>query len=259
MRLAVINDDMPFLVDSISGAAAAYDIAIHRILHPVIAVERDEAGALASIGTGRRESMVYIEMDRADARERRALVAELERTLEQVRDAVEDWPALMASLAADAARIGTEGAALLRWFHDGAMTLLAHETWRTDGGVSNQLGLARYFPRRADPRRHLARGRGGMVPRRRGRAAAAQVELHLDRPPPRAARHHRAAGDPRRRSRPASRSTRACGPAPRCPRRPRKSRCFAHASPRSRASSASIPRDIPARRCRTRSPRCRTT
>jgi glutamate dehydrogenase len=41
MRLAVVNDDMPFLVDSISGAIAAHDIAIFRIIHPVIAVERD--------------------------------------------------------------------------------------------------------------------------------------------------------------------------------------------------------------------------
>ncbi|MDT8759436.1 NAD-glutamate dehydrogenase [Sphingomonas psychrotolerans] len=148
MRLAVVNDDMPFLVDSISSAIAAHDIAIFRIIHPVIAVERDGEGKLISIGAeasaARRESMIYIEMERSDARTRRGLVAEIERTLEQVRSAVEDWRALQAAITADAADLADEGAALLRWFHDGAMTLLAHEKWRSDGSVSDQLGLARY-------------------------------------------------------------------------------------------------------------------
>src|ERR1700754_330879 len=126
MRLVVINDDMPFLVDSISSAIAAHDISILRVIHPVIPVERDSDGKLVSIGPdaggARRESMVYIELERADAKGRRALIAELERRLEQVRDAVDDWRALQTAMAADAAAVHSrEGAKLLRWFHDGAM------------------------------------------------------------------------------------------------------------------------------------------
>ncbi|MBO9621277.1 MAG: NAD-glutamate dehydrogenase [Sphingomonas sp.] len=144
MRLAVVNDDMPFLVDSISGAIAARDLAIHRIIHPVIPTTRDGEGKLVSIGDGNRESMIYIEMERADARSRRALVAELEQTLDQVRGAVDDWRALQGAMAADAGSIASsEGAALLRWFCEGAMTLLAHEKWRPDGTTTDQIGLAR--------------------------------------------------------------------------------------------------------------------
>ncbi|MDV3459240.1 NAD-glutamate dehydrogenase [Sphingomonas sp. HF-S4] len=163
MRLAVVNDDMPFLVDSIASAIATHDIAIFRIIHPVIAVERDGAGKLVSIGpdaaAARRESMIYIEMERSDARTRRALVAEIENTLAQVRSAVEDWRALQAAIVADAANLPEEGAALLRWFHDGAMTLLAHEKWRADGTTSDQLGLARFkldTPILAEPSRKAA-------------------------------------------------------------------------------------------------------
>jgi glutamate dehydrogenase len=145
MRLAVVNDDMPFLVDSISAAIAAHDLAIFRIIHPVIPVERDGEGRLVSIGSGAAESMIYIEMDRGDARKRRALVADLERTLDQVRDAVGDWRALQAAMSADAGTLpSAEGAALLRWFCEGAMTLLGHEKWSPDGQVSDQLGLTRY-------------------------------------------------------------------------------------------------------------------
>ncbi|NWO67934.1 NAD-glutamate dehydrogenase, partial [Escherichia coli] len=87
-------------------------------------------GKLESIVAGKRESMIYIEMERADARTRRSLVAELERTLAQVRDAVNDWRALQSAVGSDAATVGSrEGAKLLRWFQEGAMTLLGHETW----------------------------------------------------------------------------------------------------------------------------------
>ncbi len=149
MRLAVVNDDMPFLVDSIGGTIVAHDVAIDRILHPVVAVTRDAAGTLTGLaGEGRRESMIYIEMERADARVRHALVAEIERNLEHVRAAVADWRAMQAAMQADAARLTAdaataEDAALLSWFVSGNLTQLAHERWSRDGTVSEQLGLSR--------------------------------------------------------------------------------------------------------------------
>ncbi len=164
MRLAVVNDDMPFLVDSIAGAIASFDLGIHRIIHPVMPVSRDAAGRIAAIGESaagaRRESVIYIEVERADARTRRALASEIERTLEHVRDVVDDWRALQQAMGADAVRIhDREGEALLRWFADDAMTLLGHEMWALDGEVTEHLGLSRYsheVPLLADVSRQLA-------------------------------------------------------------------------------------------------------
>ena len=145
MRLAVINDDMPFLVDSIAGTIGAHDIAIDRIIHPVVPVARDSEGKLTDIGNGGDpESLIYIEMDRADAKPRRELMAELERVLSQVRHAVTDWHALEGAMRADADRLDDEeGAALLRWFLDRNFTLLGHERWFENGRSEGQLGLAR--------------------------------------------------------------------------------------------------------------------
>ncbi|MBR0552553.1 NAD-glutamate dehydrogenase [Stakelama marina] len=161
MRLAVINDDMPFLVDSIAATIGAAGIAIDRIIHPVLSVTRDDDGKLQTIGEGGApESMIYIEMERADARPRRELIAEIERNLRHVRHAVEDWPALQVAMREDADHMNDdEGAALLRWFLDRNFTLLAHEVWRTDGSTVNRLGLAREsldVPLLADISRKLA-------------------------------------------------------------------------------------------------------
>ncbi|MHA6723816.1 NAD-glutamate dehydrogenase [Sphingomonas sp. RS2018] len=148
MRLAVVNDDMPFLVDSIASTIAAHDVPIDRVIHPVVPVRRDADGTLEAFGEGPLESLVYIEMHRADAKVRNAITAELARNLAHVRSAVGDWPALQAAMRTDVSRLMTagnvEGGALLQWFNDRAMTLLGHDTWYEDGRSENTLGIARH-------------------------------------------------------------------------------------------------------------------
>ena len=147
MRLAIVNDDMPFLVDSIAAMVGADGIAIDRVIHPVLPVTRDADGNLQGIGAGgRSESFIYLEMERADARDRRGLVDDLRAVLADVRAAVADWSGLQDALAADATSLGEkngEGAALLLWFLGGKLTLLGHEKWYEDGRDAPALGVAR--------------------------------------------------------------------------------------------------------------------
>ena len=147
MRIAIVNDDMPFLVDSVANAIAARHLTIHRLLHPVVCVERDAKGKLISANrscdeTQWRESMMYIELDRADARGRQELVSELRAVLTDVRVAVRDWRALQARMRADAKLIeDDEAGALLEWFADGALTLLGYQVETPDDDPSNTLGI----------------------------------------------------------------------------------------------------------------------
>ena len=149
LRIAVINDDMPFLVDSIASTITAHGLAIDRMVHPVVAVRRDGAGNLIDFPEGeaageRRESIVYLETVRADARQRRALVGALEATLGDVRAAVTDWPAMQAAMREDAANLADpEGAALLRWLADGMLTQLGCVIRHRNGAQENPLGIAR--------------------------------------------------------------------------------------------------------------------
>ena len=147
MRLAIINDDMPFLVDSVANAIAGRHLTIHRLLHPVVCVDRDDSGVLRALeqlcdNNDRRESMMYIELDRADARSRRELVEDLHAVLADVRASVRDWRAMQEQMRADATKIeDPEGAALLNWFADGALTLLGYQVERPGEDPSNELGI----------------------------------------------------------------------------------------------------------------------
>jgi glutamate dehydrogenase len=154
LRIAVVNDDMPFLVDSITSAITAQGLTIDRLVHPVTAVRRDGEGRLTEFPAGdasgeRRESIVYLETERADARQRRALVAVLDETLADVRAAVADWPLMQAAMRADADGLADpEGAALLRWLADGMLTQLGSVTRHRDGSEEKPLGICRASERR---------------------------------------------------------------------------------------------------------------
>src|SRR5262249_44559159 len=126
---------------------AARQLTIHRLLHPVVCVSRDDDGMLHDVellcaDKNRRESMMYLELERADARGRQELAADLRRVLTDVRLAVRDWRALQDQMRRDAAEIADEeGRALLEWFADGAMTLLGYHVERPYEAPSHSLGI----------------------------------------------------------------------------------------------------------------------
>lgn len=149
LRLAIINDDMPFLVDSVCATIAGYGLDIERLIHPVVGVKRNDKGKLTAIHNDpssdeKRESVIYIELERTDAKVRRALEKSLRSNLKDVAAAVSDWEKLQVLLADDANRLPEgEGTALLHWFLDRNFTLLAHETVDEQGGRTDRLGVAR--------------------------------------------------------------------------------------------------------------------
>ena len=149
MRLGIANDDMPFLVDSVAGAIEAAGLQIDYVIHPILALRRDDAGLLiatgASAGAGAaRESLIYIEMERADAKARHKLLEDIQSVLADVRAAVADWAPMQAAMRADAERLGDgEGADLLHWLLDRNFTQLGHEHILTGASEASALGICR--------------------------------------------------------------------------------------------------------------------
>ena len=101
--LEIINDDMPFLLDSVMSELSERNLNIRLVAHPVFAVERDGTGALtawtpADRGTrGARESYIHIHVERIDDEARREdIVHSIELALAHVRVAVQDWQPMKA-------------------------------------------------------------------------------------------------------------------------------------------------------------------
>jgi glutamate dehydrogenase len=88
------------LVDSISIVFSQMNIAVHLIVHPVLAVKRDASGTVRAVSTdatdARLESWQMFEIDRpGDAAQARELEHRVRASLEDVRRAVRDFPAML--------------------------------------------------------------------------------------------------------------------------------------------------------------------
>ncbi|UOQ57441.1 NAD-glutamate dehydrogenase [Leucobacter allii] len=93
----ICTDDAPFLVDSVAMAVARQGLTVHLLMHPVVSVRRDEAGALLELDAhgGALESWIHLEVDRVPTEDgQRELEERLRGVLGDVHAAVRDWQAM---------------------------------------------------------------------------------------------------------------------------------------------------------------------
>ena len=162
---------MPFLVDSVTMELNEQNREVHMVVHPQILVRRDMTGKLEEILAGDdqqadradadlshdvfRESWMHIEIGReSSAEQREEIERALAKVLQDVREAVEDWPK-MHQQALDIiddleehppplpAEEIAEGQALLRWLADTHFTFLGYREYQLEdvGDGSDDVAL----------------------------------------------------------------------------------------------------------------------
>jgi glutamate dehydrogenase len=154
--LDIVNDDMPFLVDSVLGELNERGLDIRLLVHPVFTVERDAAGNLVAFkGTrkaeGTRESFIHIHIAGVmEAAQRAEIVRAVAEVLADVRVCVEDWRPMLARageiiaelranpppLAADEI---AEAVQFLEWIAGDNFTLLGARDYRFTQGAEEPL------------------------------------------------------------------------------------------------------------------------
>ena len=141
--IQIVNDDMPFLVDSVTMAINRSNRTAHWVVHPLMRVTRDAQGKVLTVGSAAAddadpaspvESLILVECDRIVATaEQQALCAELTRVLGDVRSAVQDWRPMLAHMRETAVAIAAatmpdthrqEGLDFLAWLEDRHFTFL---------------------------------------------------------------------------------------------------------------------------------------
>lgn len=142
----IVNDDMPFLVDSVSAELNRRGLTVHLVVHPVIKVSRDADGRLTAIWQNGEapadaiaESVMHIEVDQiTGADELDAIRASIAAVLADVRAAVADFHAMRARLTDTiagqygpvAAEEREEGLAFLRWMDEDHFIFLGIREYR---------------------------------------------------------------------------------------------------------------------------------
>lgn len=131
--LELLNDDMPFLVDSISVEITRRGLTIYDTIHPIFKVTRDATGTLTKIGEGRAESFIHLEISRLpEGLVEQQFIDDLLLVLENIRTSVEDFEkiitqAKIASLNVDLTSIeGKEVRDFLLWLVDRNFVFLGY-------------------------------------------------------------------------------------------------------------------------------------
>jgi glutamate dehydrogenase len=187
--IEIANDDMPFLVDSVTSTLSRRGLTVHLVIHPVLFVERDEKGVRKRIfdspptarQKAQRESIMHLEIDeQSDPKVLADIEHELAKTLEDVRLAVVDWKPILGkvehifkSLTDNPPPLENEevdeARALLSWMSDNHFTFLGYREFEFGDSAKGKkdswnivkdsgLGILR------DPTRRIMSGNREMTP-----------------------------------------------------------------------------------------------
>ncbi|WP_439572381.1 NAD-glutamate dehydrogenase [Phreatobacter sp.] len=152
--IEAVNENMPFLVDSVLGVLTELGMRIRLVCHPIVTIEREPTGELSvyrgldhSDPAAPRESLIHIHVDRvADDGRRAVLVSELEATLADVRICVADWRPMITRVQAIIEDLKSnpvlpvtemaEGIQFLEWLASNNFTFLGVRDYAYVGGVA---------------------------------------------------------------------------------------------------------------------------
>ncbi|BBI49563.1 hypothetical protein HORIV_19840 [Vreelandella olivaria] len=152
--VAVLHEDMPFLVDSVRIELNRRGLTVHAIQNAVLAVARDERHQLQALASPRaenapeaRESLIVIEVDRhTDVAFLEKIESNLNDVLRDVRTAVGDFDAMCSQITASIQELEKncppqidpddheEAIAFLEWMLKDNFTFLGYDEYLLEGG-----------------------------------------------------------------------------------------------------------------------------
>ncbi|MFQ5775087.1 MAG: NAD-glutamate dehydrogenase [Kiloniellaceae bacterium] len=158
----IINDDMPFLVDSVTAELTRLGVEVHLVIHPIIRVARDAKGKLLALDAfgeagedAGGESFMHVQISEQPPERHEEIRKGLQAVLRDVRFAVEDWQRMRGRLRDIVAELEksppplpaeeiAEGLAFLKWIDDDHFTYLGYREYRFEG--EGEAAVARVLP-----------------------------------------------------------------------------------------------------------------
>ena len=145
--IEIVNDNMPFIVDSVTAELNRRDLVVHLVIHPIFAVRRDGKGMLVEVADARsadkdmgRESFMHVEIAQQPEDAVADIAAAVMSVLVDVRAAVEDWQAMRGRLGDIIAGMTSpapgqtsedhaETRAFLEWLRENNFTFLGYREY----------------------------------------------------------------------------------------------------------------------------------
>ncbi|MEQ8195001.1 MAG: NAD-glutamate dehydrogenase [Rhodospirillales bacterium] len=154
--IEVVNDDMPFLVDSTTSTLNQLKLVVHLVIHPIYRCVRDSSGKLTRIaargdgdGDGSSESFMRFEVNEQPKEQLVDIRKRVETVLRDIRSSVDDWGQMRTKMRKIIDELEVHPAELpveevgevrdfLRWIHDNHYTFLGFREYEFKGGGKEQ-------------------------------------------------------------------------------------------------------------------------
>jgi len=151
--ITVVNDNMPFLFDSVMGEISDGGVEPFLVMHPVLQVTHSKSGVSGihadgapAKGDADKVSMIHVQLPQISEARAQALQASLAKVLADVRAAVTDWKPMLARLDRAIATYRytdlplkkdavTEAVAFLEWLRDDNFTFLGMREYHYTGNA----------------------------------------------------------------------------------------------------------------------------
>ncbi|MDC7676772.1 NAD-glutamate dehydrogenase [Asticcacaulis machinosus] len=154
--LSIIQSDAPFIVESLMGELIDQGVSIRSMFHPVVSVGRDSEGRRSDDGAS-KESMIMVFIERQPVEVHVRILEGVEKTLNDLRLAVLDFPRMLKLLAQEISALEAlkthqtltldpatleENLAFLRWVQNNHFVFLGAKGYvyprDADGGYTQE-------------------------------------------------------------------------------------------------------------------------
>jgi glutamate dehydrogenase len=146
----IVNDDKPFLVDSMTLGINNMGAEVHLVIHPVMLVKRASGGRLQGIvdetdaAGALHESIMHIQVNEQTDEDCEKIARHLEGVLDEIAASVEDWRSMRARCGELITELEdrppllphaevAEAIAFLKWMDDDHFTFLGYREYRFEG------------------------------------------------------------------------------------------------------------------------------
>ncbi len=154
--IEVVNDDMPFLLDSLTAELNRQGVTVHLAVHPVAHIGQggpEKSPAARPGGGERRDSIIHLRVtEQTDKAALREVLAGLRQVLRDVRFAVRDWLPMREQVVAAVTDLGRHSCGIpedeidesmdfLRWLDDGNFTFLGYREYTVAGSGRKRMAV----------------------------------------------------------------------------------------------------------------------
>lgn len=155
LDIFILNDDKPFIVDSIVATLKDLQLTSKYFIHPILNVKRESDGELAEINklnlenNNSHESLIYIRVNTSlEPNKIKDLILKISNTLNKVSVSTQAWPEILVNLDNCKKKLDDNSLQFINWLQNGHFVFFGYLQFKKENNKLtkiNEIGINKNF------------------------------------------------------------------------------------------------------------------